>query len=147
MLTASPDAPGRSNLGSRGNPIHYRTPQVTPWKGYTKEARPSEFELSIALERTIDPFAHSAQFGCSLCFAALFPRLQAQQIVGEVERSDDGDTVVTHDFAAIAYLAHPLIEVFSGIEERRSLFHRTGNKKFFLENILIFSSLGIVIYP
>lgn len=30
VLTASPDAPGRSNLGSRGNPIHYRTPQATP---------------------------------------------------------------------------------------------------------------------
>ncbi len=77
MLTASPDAPGRSNLGSRGNPIHYRTPQVTPWKGYTKEALSSELELSIALERTIDPFAHGSQFGCGLGFAALFLRLQA----------------------------------------------------------------------
>lgn len=60
MLTASLDAPGRSNLGSRGNPIHYRTRQVTPPKGYTKEARSSELELSIALERCADPFAHDS---------------------------------------------------------------------------------------
>src|SRR5579872_5849645 len=84
----------------------------------------SQLELLALLERALDPLTQDPQAVAHLSLELRVLVLDAQQLMGEIERNHDGDAVVSYELAAIPDLAHAAVEKLGRIQQGRALLVR-----------------------
>ena len=89
--------------------------------GDRPSAVPLEFQLLSLLERRLDAFAQRADLRSEVGVYYGTIAAEPDQLIGKVQRRDDGDAVETDNLARVADLAHPGVEEFGGVEQVRAL--------------------------